>query len=170
VDKTVVTALLIVISMVMAVALFNAAYPAVVKGGEAITSMANRADERMNNQIAVIHMAGELDNHGQWQDANGNGQFDVFVWVKNIGAAQINAVERSDVFFGREGNFGRIPYQADADNSYPYWTWQIENSAEWTPTATVKITIHYAAPLSSGRYFARITLPSGISDDQFIGL
>ncbi len=64
-DKTITTALLIVISMVTAVALFNAAYPAVIKGGDAITSMANRADDRMQSQIAIIHMAGEQDSQGQ---------------------------------------------------------------------------------------------------------
>ncbi len=167
-DKTITTALLIVISMVMAVALFNAAYPAVVKSGDAIANMTNRADERMKSQIAIIHMAGELDGHPVSFD--GEGPYAVSIWIKNIGATRITAIERSDVFFGAEGNFTRIPAQNESGTSYPYWTWQIENGAEWDPTATLKITVHYLSPLPAGRYFAKIAIPSGVSDEQFLGL
>ncbi len=167
-DKTITTALLIVISMVMAVALFNVAYPAVVKSGDAIANMTNRADERMKSQIAIIHMAGELDGHPVSFD--GEGPYAVSIWIKNIGATRITAIERSDVFFGPEGDFTRVPVQNESGTSYPYWTWQIENGADWDPTATLKITVHYASPLPSGRYFAKITIPSGISDEQFLGL
>ncbi len=169
-DKTITTALLIVISMVMALMLFNAAYPAIVQGGDAIANMSNRADERMKSQIALVHAIGELGAGGLWQDANGDGQFEVFAWVKNVGANRIVAVERADVFFGRESNFVRIPYQAEANGSYPYWSYQFENAGEWVPTATMKITIHYQAPLGSGRYFLKVITPAGVSDEYFFGM
>lgn len=166
-DKVISTVLLIVISMILVMLLFNAAYPAVLEGSDAITSMANRADERMRSQISIIHASGELDSTSFWQDTNSNGQFEVFLWVKNIGTSRITAPEMGDLFFGLEGNFGRIPYNT---GSYPYWTSEIENAAEWTPTATLKITIHYGVPLPSGRYFAKLTLPNGISTDYFMGM
>ncbi|MBI5671463.1 MAG: hypothetical protein HZC41_26015 [Chloroflexi bacterium] len=169
-DKTITTALLIVVSMVMALMLFNVAYPAVIEGGDAIASMANRADQRMKSQIVIIHAAGELDSSGWWQDTNGNGDFDVFVWVKNVGAARIIGLERMDVFFGAEGNFTRIPHQSTAGGSYPYWTAQVENEADWNPTATLKITIHYQLALSSGRYFTKVIIPSGVSSDYYLGM
>ena len=169
-DKTITTALMIVVSMIMALMLFNIAYPAIVEGGDAIQSMANRADERMKNQIEVIHAAGELDNTGWWQDTNASGDFETFIWVKNIGDARITAVERIDVFFGPEGNFVRIPHQSEAGGSYPYWTYQIENAEQWSPTATLKISIHYASPLTSGRYYAKVTIPSGADAEYFLGL
>ncbi len=155
-DKTIVTAMLIVISMVMALMLFNVAYPAVMEGGDAITGMAVRAEGRMKTQITFIHAA-----------ATGS---QVSLWVKNTGAVRISAVEQSDIFFGPEGSFARIPHESQAGGSYPYWTWQIENAAEWSPTATLHITIHYASALPSGRYFAKITVPSGVSDDYFLGV
>jgi hypothetical protein len=169
-DKTITTALLIIISVVMALMLFNAAYPAIIKGGDAIANMTNRSNDRMKSQIVIAHMAGELDKQGQWYDTNGNGLFDIFVWVKNIGSSSITAIERTDVFFGKEGNFVRVPYQAEANGIYPYWTWQLENDTEWVPTATLKISIHYLAPLSSGRHFVRVTIPNGVSDEQIVGL
>jgi hypothetical protein len=169
-DKAITTALMIIISMVLAVMLFNAAFPAIVEGGDAITNMVHRTNERMKSQIRIIHAAGELDSDGWWQDSNGNGDFEVFIWVKNTGASRINALEQVDVFFGPEGNFTRIPSQAAAGGGYPYWTWQVESGTEWTPYATVEITIHYAFPLSPGRYFFKINLPNGVSDEYILGM
>lgn len=169
-DKAITTALLIVISMVMSMMLFNAAYPAVIQGGDAITSMTNQVDERMRSQVEIIHAAGELDANGVWQDTNGDGQFETFVWVKNVGDSRIIAYERTDVFFGPEGNFIRIPHQSQAGSSFPYWTAQVENDPEWTPTSTLQIAIHYGSALTSGRYFVKVVIPSGVSADYFLGM
>jgi hypothetical protein len=169
-DKTITTALMIIISMVMALALYNAAYPAIVNGGDSISSMANRANDEMKSQIRLIHAAGELDGSGNWQDTSSDGDFDVFIWVKNVGSTTFDAIESSDVFFGPEGNFARIPNQNNAGGASPYWTWQIENASAWTPTATVKITIHYRLPLTAGRYFAKVTLANGTADETFLEL
>jgi hypothetical protein len=168
-DKTITTALLIVISMIMVVLLFNAAYPAILQGSDAITNMTDRAEERMKTEISVIHAAGELDADGFWANTNGNSSFEVFVWVKNVGSTRLTAVEQSDVFFGPEGNFARIPYSASG-GSYPSWSWELENATAWTPTATLKITIHYGVPQSPGRYFIKVILPNGVSSDYFLGM
>ncbi|MBK9613759.1 hypothetical protein [Candidatus Amarobacter glycogenicus] len=42
---------------------------------------------------------GELDSSSWWQDTNGDGDFDVFAWVKNVGETRIVALEQTDVFF-----------------------------------------------------------------------
>lgn len=169
-DKAITTALLIVISMVMALMLFNVAYPAIVEGGNAINSMAHRTEERMRSQVAIIHAAGELDHLGWWQDANGNNIFEVVAWAKNIGDARIVAFEQMDVFFGPEGNFTRIPHESIAGGSYPRWRGTLENATAWSPAATLRITIQFNSQLSSNRYFLRIVTPNGISDDYFLGL
>ena len=168
-DKTITTALLIIVSMVMVLMLFNIAYPAIVEGGDAITGMANRESARMGSQIAIIHCAGELDADGNWQDGNYNGEFEVFAWVKNTGDSRITALDNMDVFFGAEGAHMRIPHQSETA-AYPYWTWQIENASDWSPTATARITVHYGAPLAQGRYFLRVTTANGIADDAFMGM
>lgn len=169
-DKTITTAILIVVSMIMAIALFNVAYPAVLQGGDAIVSMANRAEDRMRSQIKIIHAASELDSGSGWQDSNGNGDFEVFVWVKNVGAARIIALESMDIFFGPEGNFARIPHESNTGGATPYWSWQIENEAQWVPTGTLKIIIHYSFPLTSGRYYFKAVAPSGVEDSYFLGI
>ncbi len=168
-DKVITTALLIVIGMVLAVTLFNAAYPAVMDSGQAISDMAGRTQDRMQSQIEIIHVAGELDSSGWWQDVNGNGYFDVLVWVKNVGSTRIFPIESADVFFGPEGNFARIPQASQAGEAYPRWTGQIENGSEWAPTTTLKIAIAYELPLPAGRYFIKVAAPNGVFDDDFAG-
>jgi flagellin-like protein len=167
-DKVITTALLIVVSMVLAVVLFNSAYPAVTDSAQAISVMAGRTDDRLRSQIAIIQVASETDRTGWWQDVDGNGYFDVFTWVKNVGSTRIFPVEAMDVFFGPEGNFVRIPAASQAGQAYPRWTGQIENGSQWTPTATLKITISYAKPLPAGRYFVKVAAPNGVSAEDYV--
>jgi hypothetical protein len=169
-EKAISTAFFIIISMIMALMLFNAAYPAIVEGGDSIIRMADRAQTRMMSQIAIVHGTGELDAAGWWQDTNSSGEFDIFLWVKNIGSSRVTALETLDVFFGTEGNFVRIPHQDAAGGSYPYWSAVVENGGDWEPSSTLCITVHYNAALPSGRYFAKVTTPTGISDEFYLGI
>lgn len=170
-DKTITTALLIVISVIMAMTLFNVAYPAVVEGGDAISRMASRAGDRMNSRAEIIHGAGELDNTGWWSDSNGNGRFEVFVWVKNTGLETINAINNIDLFFGPEGNFTRVPHESSVPaNTFPSWTSTVESGTNWAPTGTLRITLRFGTPLTAGRYFTKLTLPNGATADYTLGL
>ena len=169
-DKTITTTLLIAIGMIMALTLFNTAYPAVVQGSDAITSMASQNEIRMRTHIDIIHAAGELDSNGWWQDSNGSGQFEAFVWVKNTGLTRLTSIESLDVFFGPEGNFVRIPHQTQAGSAYPYWTAAVEGSGDWVPTSTLRITLHYSVPPTAGRYFTKVTLPTGVDADFYLGM
>ncbi|MCC9077388.1 hypothetical protein FKZ61_014880 [Litorilinea aerophila] len=169
-DKAITTALMLIVSVVVSVMVFNTVYPAVNQSSAALVGMRGRIDDRLKSQVEIIHATGELDKDGAWQDINGNGTFDIFVWVKNVGATRIIAVQRMDLFLGPEGNFIRIPYKDDAGGSYPYWEWQVENDTAWNPTATLKITVRYGSLLSSGRYFVKLTLPNGLSDSFFFSM
>jgi len=169
-DKVITTALLIVISVVLSLVLFNAAYPAILQSGDAISSMADRSAERLRSQIAIVHCAGELDSTGAWSDTNGNGLFDVFIWVKNVGSTRVFPIDSLDVFFGPEGNFSRLQGVNQAGGTYPRWTAAVEGGGDWVPASTLKITIQYLAPLTSNWYFVKVTTPAGISASDYLGL
>lgn len=171
-DKVITTAFLIVISVVLSIVLFNAAYPAIQEGGQSITSYTDRVEERMRSQIAIIHAAGEYNAQGTWVDGNANGDFEVFLWVKNIGDTRIRPIDSVDLFLGPEGNFMRIPQGETAADPRPNWTALVEGGGdEWVPQATLRITVHYGGlPPATGRYFSRVTLPDGITDDTTFGL
>ena len=168
-DKAITTAMLIVISMVMVVMLFNVAYPAIVESGDAMTSMADRENDRLRSQISVIHAAAEWSN-GASLDTNGNGVIEAVVWVKNIGDTRIPSagIQRLDVFFGPQGNFQRIPHASESTSSI-YWDATIVNATDWEPSSTLMITIHHAS-LQAGQQFLKVITPNGVSSEYFWSL
>jgi archaellum component FlaG (FlaF/FlaG flagellin family) len=167
-DKIITTVLLIIISMLMAMSLFSTAYPAVLQGSDAIANMADRAEDKLKSEITIIHSVGELDATGNWSDTNGDGRFNVFVWVKNTGSTRLQEVQYLDVFFGPEGNFTRVPNESTANGTFPRWVGQIENGADWNPSYTLRMTLNFALPLNPGRYFIRVNLANGISADAVL--
>ena len=152
-DKTIITALLLIAGIVSVLVVFNAIYPAVVQSSDAMVNMERRIDERFKSQIEIVHAV-----------AYGVSTKTVYVWVKNVGTTSIRAVDRCDVFFGPEGDFSRIPYNTGTS----HWTYTVENDTDWKPTATIKITIDYKDYLVDGeRYYIKVVLPNGISDDYY---
>jgi hypothetical protein len=161
---------MIIISIVLSIMVFNMVYPAVVRSGDSLVNMRTRIDDRLKSQVSIVHVTGEYGANGNWSDTNGDGRFNAFVWVKNIGSTRISAVERMDLFFGPQGNFTHIPYVDQAGGSYPYWDWAVENDSLWEPTATGRITIHYSSSPARGRYFVKVVIPSGVADEMYFGL
>jgi flagellar protein FlaG len=116
----------------------------------AIAEATGKIDDRIRSKVEII----DVSNSGN----------DIYVWVKNIGASRIGGVDKSDVFFGLEGNFSRIPYDSLVA-SKPCWNYTIENGTVWSPTATIKVTI-YLDSAPSGSYYLKFVLPNGIADQK----
>lgn len=146
-DKVIVTVLLVVAGIVCSMVVFNAMYPAITGTSGAIKDAVSRIDDRIKSNIDIIQVADE--------------DTDVYIWVKNVGASKIGALDQSDLFFGPEGNFSRIPYGSDGSPT-PYWDYTIENDEKWMPTATLKITVHLSSA-PSGTYYIKVIIHNGIS-------
>jgi len=138
--------------------LFNSIYPMVNRSSQAMVSMADTIDERMKSRINIVHAA------------NSSNRTSVYVWVKNVGTTRIVSVEESDIFFGQENDFARIPYVDDAGGGYPRWEYTLENDTEWLTSATLKITITYDADPGAGTYFTKVIIPNGISDEYYFSM
>ncbi len=164
-DKTLTTILLIIASLVCTIMVINAVYPATSLSTGAITSASTQMGERMKSQVEVIHAAGELDSGGAWQDINGNGKFDIFIWVKNIGTTRIVSLENCDVFIGEGGAWTRVPQEEWAEGASPSWSYTIENGEEWRQATTLKIDVSYAVPLPGGEYTLKFITPNGIAEE-----
>jgi len=158
VDKTITTALLIIAGVICMIFVFNSVYPMVNSSSQAMTSMADKIDDRMKSRVSIVHAANSSDNH------------DVYLWVKNVGSTRIVNIEETDVFFGPSDNFSRIPYLDDAGGSYPRWEYTLENDDEWLTSATLKVTISYDTSLGSDTYFAKVIIPNGISDEYYFSM
>ena len=151
-DKAITTALLIIAGVVCMIFVFNSVYPMINRSSSALVSMAEKIDERMKSRISIVHAASTADRKT------------VYIWVKNTGSSRITSIEESDVFFGKEDNFSRVPYVDDAGGSYPRWEYSLENGTEWTTGITLKITITYDSDPGTGTYFVKVVIPNGISD------
>jgi flagellar protein FlaG len=147
--------MLTIASIVAIVAVVNAVLPSVSRTSGALISASNVVEDRIASQIEVVHATG--------QDADPDAE----VWVKNTGAATVSAMDRVDLFFGPDGNFQRIP-QGDPGCTAPCWEYTIENATTWEPTATLHITVHADADLSSGTtYYVKVVTPNGIADAKY---
>ncbi|MBN1161556.1 MAG: hypothetical protein JXA17_06400 [Dehalococcoidales bacterium] len=157
-DKAITTALLIVAGVVCMIFVFNSVYPMINRSSQAMTSMAEQVDERMKSRINIVHAA------------NNSTRTLVYLWIKNVGTQRILGVEESDLFFGQEDDFERIPYVEDAGTDYPRWAFELENDTEWKTSATIKVTITYDSDPGAGTYFAKFIIPNGIFDEFYFSM
>jgi archaellum component FlaF (FlaF/FlaG flagellin family) len=158
VDKAITTALLIIAGVVCMIFVFNSVYPMINRSSQAMTSMAEQVDERMKSRINIVHAA------------NSANRLTVYIWIKNVGSQRILAVNESDLFFGQETDFERIPYTGDAGESNPRWSFEIENDTEWQTSATLKITIAFTIDPGHGTYYVKFIIPNGIYDEYYFSM
>jgi archaellum component FlaF (FlaF/FlaG flagellin family) len=157
VDKAITTALLIIAGVVCMIFVFNSVYPMINRSSQAMTSMAEQVDERMKSRINIVHAASSSDNRS------------VYLWIKNVGTQTILDVKESDLFFGQENNFERIPYVDDSEDN-PRWSFIIENDSQWKTSATLKVTITYDSVQTSGTYYVKFIIPNGIYDEYYFSM
>ena len=152
-------------------ALINAVYPAISRSSGAVVSASATIDDRLKSDISIVHVVGELDAAGVFDDTNGNAKFDFFLWVKNVGDTRIFSIDQTDIFIGQKGEVERIPHETEIEAGiYPRWGYSIENATEWGPKATLKITVTYDATQSQGNYDVKVIIPNSVSDEDFFSL
>ena len=169
-DKVLSTILLIIASLVCVVLAINVIYPATSISSSALSSISVQMGDRIKSQTAIVHATGELDQDGVWQDTNLDGDFDIFIWVKNIGATTVDNAENSDLFIGSDGDSSRILHEDWAGEATESWNYTIENGVEWGQETTMLIEVSYDTPLSSGDYSIKLIIPNGISDEYYFSM
>jgi hypothetical protein len=148
--------MLIIGGVVASFAIFNGIYPAVQRSGAAIISASDTMNDRIQSDIRII----QVNDNATTADA----------WVKNVGSSEIDAVSNSDVFFGPEGDFSRIPF-GNSSSPLPYWNYQLEGTdSQWRPTDTIDITIHLASLPTPDTYMLKVIIPNGIFDQTTFGV
>ena len=167
IDKVIATSLLVIASVAASMVMISAVIPAIARSGNSITRSSARVDDRIETQVSIVYGTAEPDSNGAWQDTDGDSYFDVWVWVKNVGASRIIGIDQTDVFFGVTGDFSRVPHVNHAGGAYPSWSYTVENGTDWVNSVTIKITIHYQAALASDTYEVKVVVPPGTYDDHF---
>jgi len=158
VEKAITTILLTVASVVAMLVVINATFPTVSRTSGAIISAGSVLTDRIKTDVEIVHASGV------------DGTSTAVVWVKNVGSSSIGGVENSDVFFGEDTDFARVPL-GGAGCTAPCWEAVVENGSKWDPTATLRITLHLDAPLATGStYFVKVVLGNGTADSRYFTL
>ena len=154
-DKVLVTTLLTMAAVVAAVMVVNTMLPALGRSTSAVLSSSSAAAERLKTDTEIIHVA---------TDTSGDPDI-VYAWIKNVGAAEITAIDSSDLFFKTSTTFDRLSYNASCGSDC--WSYSIEGATDWDPGVTIKITINLSASLS-GDYLVRfVTHNAVVAEKEF---
>jgi flagellar protein FlaG len=158
VEKAITTILLTVASVVAMLVVINATFPTVTRTSGAITTAGSVLTDRIKSDVEIVQAGGQ------------DGSDTAYVWVKNVGSSDIGAIDRTDLFFGVDTNFERIPW-GDAGCTAPCWESTVENAPSWEPTATLRITVHLATPLAAGStYYVKLVIHNGATDSRYFTL
>jgi hypothetical protein len=148
-----------VAAVVAIMAVVSSVMPALSRTNGSMVMTSDAINDRISSQVEIIHATG-VDTATQAD-----------TWVKNVGASRIGPIDYSDVFFGPEDHFDRIPYGGPSCAA-PCWDYVLEGGAtEWGPTATLHIIIYLDYSLTTGTtYFVKVVAPNGISDAKFFSI
>lgn len=152
-DKVIVTALLIIGAVTAAVVVIVTVTPAISGSAQATGQAANEASVRIKTDIEIIAVASDVP--GTQIDA----------WIKNVGTAQIMALDKSDVFVITPGTrFDAMAHAAGGGADT--WT-ESPPDAPWKRGDTLHIVITLADALAAGDHSLRVSTPNGVTADKF---
>ena len=152
-DKVITSGLLIIASVVAAIALINAVIPAVSDSSSALTAANASAADRIRTDIEIVHVA---------SDAGVASEDQILVWVKNIGPKKIPLIEASDIFLTTPTTIKRLSH--GSGSGAEYWDYVVENGTDWTQAVTVKMTLHLTDDsVTSGSYTVSVAVYNSVS-------
>ena len=166
-DKVITSMLLIIAAVVATVVVVNSVLPSIQRTSSDIVAASDVLGRRLRSDVKIIETSGVV------------GDDFVQIWAKNVGASSIPSLTKIDVFFGESDSFERIPYDPDDTCPNPSppprtencWQYALENDTEWTPYATLRITIYLTYDLQTGtEYVSTIVLPNGLSASKVFTL
>ena len=154
-EKTITTAILVIASIIMTVALINAVIPAAARGSGALITANTSATDRIKTDIDIVFASG-----------NSTGD-EINFWVKNIGSKTIRTINDSDIFLTTPTTISRVPYDASCSASVPpCWSHVLEGSAaDWNQSETIKVTAHLSSG-STGLHKVSIAVYNAVSAEK----
>ena len=145
-EKVITTAMLVIASLVAAIALINAVLPATGKSASALAAANSEAARRIKTDIDIIYATG---------DTSGT----ITVWVKNVGIQIIRSVKDSDIIIENPNGASRLSYVDGCSSEC--WDCTLEDNAyAWSSRVTVKFTITTDVP--NGNFSVSVAAPNGI--------
>ncbi len=153
------SAILTIASIICVFSFVSVVYPSVISAGDPIISRTNAMGDQILTDVEILH---------ETTAAEGS---EVNIWVKNVGPKGISSglISESDLFFGKSGNFERIPYDENGSLA-PCWNYSIEQSKDdnWDKGETLQIKIKPTdVPVSGEKYFIKFSAYNGVSKETY---
>ena len=147
-EKAITSALLIIASIIAAMALINAVLPAANKSSGALLMANAVAADRIKTDIEIVHASGNDTSNK------------ITLWVKNIGTKNIVPISASDVILTTPSDILRLPYVSGCSSEC--WDYSVEDSgSDWKQSVTVKFTL--STSVSTGVYSITISVVNAVS-------
>lgn len=159
--------LLMIAGIVATVVVINSILPTIQRTSSDIVAASDVVGGRLRSDVKIIETSGV------------DGDDYVQIWAKNVGASTLSSLTKLDVFFGETDDFERITYDADSTCPNPSppprtencWQYALENDTEWSPYATLRITVYLTYTLETGKdYVSTIVLPNGLAVSKVFSL
>jgi flagellar protein FlaG len=152
------SALLMIATIIAAVALINAVFPSIYSMAGSISTTTGTVNDRMKSDIKFIY---ETTDQGH----------NLTVWLKNTGKTQLvpSSFNNTDIFFGETSSaMTRAVLNA---STAPSWTFAIENddsNGRWDPGETLRIDILSDQTFTPGNdYKIRAVLYNGVFCEDY---
>ena len=146
-EKAITSALLIIASIIAAMALINAVIPAASKSSGALLMANSTAADRIKTDIEIVHASGDDTSNK------------VTLWVKNIGTKTIVPVSASDVILTTPSDVLWLPYVSGCSSEC--WDYPVEDSgSDWKQSVTVKFTL--STSVTAGVYTVAVSVVNAV--------
>ena len=152
--EVIVTAILIISSVIAVVAFVNAIIPSVYDLSNSYNSLANNMGDQLKTAIEIVFIHPDGNN--------------VSVWIKNVGSTNIpiSQLRYSDIFILSPSGYSNPVFES---TSNPKWTCDLANGDDdtWNRGETLKVSINFDT-LQTGNYQMTFFLYNGVSaSDKF---
>ena len=140
--------------VVTAATVVNAVVPAFDRSASAVPSSNTAASDQPKTHIVIIYVGTDTVNRK------------IYAWIKNVGAAEIRAIDSSDLSYKTSTTFNRLPY--NTSQCTDCWSYSNEGDTVWRPRATIKVTVHMTT-FPSGHHVLRFVTSNGVgAEKEFI--
>ena len=170
-DKVLTTTLLTMAAVVAAIMVINTMIPVLGTSGSSILSSSGAAAEQIKTDVEII--AVHVETSTAWTTSS------ISVWIKNVGAAEVLAIDLSDVFVqAGTTSFTRYSFQGVGLTAVAAdgWTYAIQDGkTSWTPRVTVKVTIAFTGEMGPNGngiqdYIVKYTTNNSVGDEETFSL
>ncbi|MGB8219264.1 MAG: flagellin [Methanoregula sp.] len=155
-SETITTALFLITAVIAASVLIAAIFPVIYQMAGTFSSASHTADQNIRTDFKIISSNVDTTTTPPV----------VYIWMKNVGSAQIpysDITSHSDVLCGNVGSFGRLTYGTTPSSGY----WQADlsdmnSNNYWDPGETLEIIAEPPSLNSDNDVYFQFVLPDGI--------